>query len=131
MSSEGPMVAVNRTRGMRLASRVRVAKTHWSRLRGLIGTSELEFKTGCALWIVPCRGVHTFAMRFPLDLIYLDREGCVVGIFENVRPWRVAPVRMSAASVLELPPGAIAASATESGDKIEMLGVENNREGIA
>lgn len=125
------MVAVNRTQGLRLASSVRVAKTHWSRLRGLIGTSESEFQAGCALWIVPCRGVHTFAMRFPLDLIYLDRRGCVVGLFPNVRPWRVAPVRMNAASVLELPPGAIATSATRAGDKIEMLAMQSSRGDVA
>jgi uncharacterized membrane protein (UPF0127 family) len=90
-------------------------------MRGLIGTSATEFQTGQALWIIPCRGVHTFAMQFPLDLLYLDRDGCVVGLFENVRPWRVAPVRMRAASVLELPQGAIAHSATQSGDRIEMI----------
>ena len=121
MSSEVSMVAVNRTRGLRLASSVRVARTHWTRLRGLIGTSPSEFQPGSALWIVPCRGVHTFAMRFPLDLLYLDSRGCVVGVFENIRPWRVAPMRMKAASVLELPSGAIAHSATQSGDRIEML----------
>ena len=115
------MIAVNRTRGRRLASSVRIASSHWSRLRGLIGTSASEFQTGQALWIVPCHGVHTFAMQFPLDLIYLDGDGCVVGIFKNVRPWRVAPVRMRAASVLELPPGAIAHSATQAGDTIEMI----------
>lgn len=125
------MVAVNRTRGLRLATSVRVASTHWSRLRGLIGTPAVEFQAGQALWIVPCRGVHTFAMQFPLDLIYLDQDGCVVGLFENVRPWRVAPVRMRAASVLELPSGAIAHSTTQSGDRIEMITMQNAQGDVA
>lgn len=120
MSSTASMAAFNRTRGTRLASDVRVADTYWSRLRGLIGTVEPKFQLGQALWIVPCRGVHTFAMRFPLDLIYLDSGGGVIELLHNVRPWRVAPVKMRAASVLELPVGAIRDSGTEAGDRIEV-----------
>ena len=66
-------------------------------------------------------------MQFPLDLIYLDRDGCVVGVFENVRPWRLAPMRMHAMSVLELPPGAIAHSATQAGDRIEMITMQSTQ----
>ena len=131
MSSGLRMSAFNRTRETRVASRVRVANTHWSRLRGLIGTSASEFQSGEGLWILPCHGVHTFAMRFPLDLIYLDPERAVVEIFEAVKPWRVAPVRMRAASVLELPPGAIERSGTQTGDTIEMTAVESASEGAA
>ena len=120
MLSPSPMSAVNATRGTRLAKSVRVAGTHWSRLRGLTGTNAQDFQFGQALWIVPCRGVHTFGMRFPLDLIYLDHSGNVVDVLENVRPWRVAPIRMSAASVLELPAGAIYTSGTQRGDRIEI-----------
>lgn len=128
MSSTSSMAAFNRTRGTRLASDVRVADTHWSRLRGLIGTAEPKFQTGQALWIVPCRGVHTFAMRFPLDLIYLDSGGSVIELLHNVRPWRVAPVRMRAASVLELPVGAICDSGTKAGDRVEVLNTTRGTE---
>lgn len=129
MSSMSSMSAFNRTRGTRLASDVRVADTHWARLRGLIGTTEPKFQMGQALWIVPCRGVHTFAMRFPLDVIYLDSRGSVIELLRNIPPWRVAPMRMRAASVLELPVGAIRDSATEAGDRIELLNTLLGQEG--
>ena len=104
MSVPGPKgYALNRTRNAYLATHVRLAGTHWSRFRGLMGTEAASFPAGQGLWIVPCHGVHTFAMRFPIDVIYLDGDKVVVHIEENLKPWRVAPVRLRAASVLELP----------------------------
>ena len=131
MPSMSYMSAVNRTRGIRLAEQVLVAKTHWTRLRGLIGVSPSQFGSGKALWIVPCHGVHTFLMRFPIDVLYLDREGFVIGLNERVKPWRIAPVRISAASVLELPAGSLCNSATELGDCIEMVASEKSKEAVA
>ncbi len=63
MSHSAPIAAFNRTRRTCLAENVRIARTHWSRLRGLVGTDRSAFQPGQALWIVPCRGVHTLAMR--------------------------------------------------------------------
>ena len=121
MSSTSPMAAFNRTRGTCLADDVRVARTHWSRLRGLAGIGQTGFSAGQALWIVPCRGVHTLAMRFPLDVIYLDRHGVVVELRASVQPWRFAPISFHAASVLELPSGAIRRSRTAMGDTVEIV----------
>lgn len=121
MTSPSPMAAFNRTRGICLADDVRVARTHWSRLRGLIGVGEAGFPAGQALWIVPCRGVHTLAMRFPLDLVYLDRDGVVVNLRAGVEPWRFAPITFHAASVLELPSGVIRRSNTSIGDTVEIV----------
>jgi uncharacterized membrane protein (UPF0127 family) len=59
-------------------------------------------------------------MRFPIDVVYLDRNGTIVHIDENLKPWRFARVRMQAASVLELPGQALAATGTVVGDKIEI-----------
>ena len=115
------MAAFNRTRRTCLADDVRVARTHWSRLRGLAGIGQTGFCAGQALWIVPCRGVHTLAMRFPLDLIYLNREGVVVDLRATVQPWRFAPINFHAASVLELPSGAIRRSNTGIGDMVEIV----------
>src|SRR5258708_29053861 len=121
MLCPAPLAAVNRTRGMCLAENVRVARTHWMRLHGLIGTDESGFQRGQALWIVPCRGVHTLAMRFALDVIYLNQSGCVVDVQAGVKPWRFAPVHLRAASVLELPSGVIQRSGTVIGDQIEIV----------
>lgn len=121
MSPSAGIAAVNRTRGVCLAENVRVARTHWSRLRGLIGTDESAFEPGEALWIVPCRGVHTLAMNYPLDVIYLDQSGFVVHLQTGVKPWRFAPIHLRAASVLELPSGIIGRSGTVIGDQIEIV----------
>jgi uncharacterized membrane protein (UPF0127 family) len=112
--------AFNRTRGAYLATELSLANTHWSRLRGLMGTNKATFSAGKALWIVPCRGVHTFAMRFPIDVVYLDRGQVVVHVEKNLLPWRMAPVRLSAVSVLELPPNTLAGSGTSIGDELEI-----------
>jgi uncharacterized membrane protein (UPF0127 family) len=112
--------AFNQTRQIHLATDLAVAETHWSRLRGLLGTSEGDFRNGSGLWIRPCRGVHTLAMRFPIDVVYLDRAGMVVHLERELRPWRFAPVRMQAASVLELPRNTVASTGTALGDRIEI-----------
>jgi uncharacterized protein len=112
--------AFNQTRQACLATRLSVADTHWSRLRGLMGTSAGNFSAGSGLWIVPSHGVHTFAMRFPIDVIYLDEDRVVVHVEHALKPWRVAPVRWRAASVLELPGATLRPTGTGVGDKIEI-----------
>jgi uncharacterized protein len=115
-----PHQAFNQTRNVYLATDVTIADTHWSRLRGLIGLGEDDFRNGCGLWIRPCHGVHTLAMRFPIDVVYLDRAGTVVHVEHNLQPWRLSPVRMQAASVLELPSQTVARTETALGDRIEI-----------
>jgi uncharacterized protein len=112
--------AFNQTRQVYLATSLSPANTHWSRLRGLIGTTYDDFGNGSGLWIAPCRGVHTWGMRFPIDVVYLDREKTVIHLERDLRPWRFAPVKMRAASVLELPSQTITESGTRVGDKIEI-----------
>jgi uncharacterized protein len=112
--------AFNQTRNIHLATDVAIADTHFSRLRGLIGVSPDDFRNGAGLWIRPCHGVHTLAMRFPIDVLYLDRAGKVVHVEHNLQPWRFSPVRMQAASVLELPSQTVARTETALGDRIEI-----------
>jgi len=112
--------AFNQTRQVFLATDLAVAQTHWTRLRGLLGASADDFRNGRGLWIRPCRGVHTLAMRFPIDVLYLDCAGTVVHVEHNLQPWRFSPVRMQATSILELPSHTVARTGTALGDRIEI-----------
>jgi uncharacterized membrane protein (UPF0127 family) len=112
--------AFNQTRQAYLATALAIADTHWTRLRGLLGVRSGDFGNGSGLWIVPCHGVHTLGMGFPIDVVYLDDAKTVIHIQGDLPPWRFAPVRRRAASVLELPCRTAAETRTEVGDKIEI-----------
>jgi uncharacterized membrane protein (UPF0127 family) len=112
------MRALNARSQSEIASRLQKADTFWSRLRGLSGRSNLP--TGEALWIIPCRGIHTHGMAFSIDVLFLDAEGKVVGLEENLGPGRFAPIRWKAKTVLELPAGTIRRTCTQVGDPIEI-----------
>jgi hypothetical protein len=121
MPPRGPKgYAFNRTRTTYLATNLLIASTHWSRFRGLMATDSSRFTRGQGLWINPSHGIHTFAMRFPIDAVYLDRDRIVIHIEEGLKPWRLAAVRIQAASVLELPKGAIRESQTKLGDQVDI-----------
>lgn len=120
MSPSSTGIAYNKTRQTFLATQMRVANTHLARLRGLMALSPRRFFYGQALWIVPCHGVHTWFMRFSVDVIYLNSDNTVVHIEESLRPWRFAPVRMDADSVIEFPAHTIFNSGTRLGDKFEL-----------
>ena len=113
--------AFNRTRQAYLATQLSLAATHWSRLRGLMCTEAGSFHAGQGLWVVPSRGVHTFAMRFPIDVVYLDEHKNVVHLEQDLKPWRVAAVRRQAASVIELPRNILHSTGTSIGDEIEIV----------
>lgn len=117
----GMWAAHNATRSTVLMARGRVADRLWARVRGLMGARPLE--AGQGLWITPCNGIHTFWMGFPLDVVFLNRQMEVVAVQEAMPPWRVGRIVRGASSVLELPSGAIAATGTEPGDRIELSSV--------
>jgi uncharacterized protein len=122
MPAQGPTAyAFNRTRTTYLATELLIARTHWSRFRGLMATDAARFRRGQGLWITPCHGVHTFAMRFPVDVVYLDPERIVVHIEEELKPWRVGAIRVLATSVLELPVGTVRDTQTALGDQVDIL----------
>ena len=112
--------AFNRTREAYLATELAVADTHWTRLRGLLGLAPDDFRNGSGLWILPCHGVHTLGMGFPIDVVYLDRAMTVIEVQPALLPWRFGPVRRQAASVLELPCHIVSETKTAIGDRIEI-----------
>lgn len=112
------MPAVNLTRQTWLATTVRSADGFLTRLIGLLARRRLGAEE--ALWLVPCWAVHTIGMRFPIDVLFLDREGKVVTVLEGLRPWRLSPIVVRAHGVLELRGGTIRKSGTRLGDCIEV-----------
>lgn len=112
----------NLTRDTVLGTRVEIAGSGASRRKGLLGREGLEH--GGGLWIVPCESVHTFFMRFPIDLVYLDRKHCVRKVRNAVGSWRLSAC-LTAHSILELPAGTALATRTVSGDRLELIEVES------
>jgi uncharacterized membrane protein (UPF0127 family) len=106
----------NLTRQVVLADCVQVADDSETRRKGLLGRSGLP--AGEGLWIVPCESVHTFGMKFPIDLVYLDRKKKVKKVRSGVPPWRVSAC-LSAHSVLELASGTVRMTQTRPGDTLE------------
>lgn len=88
-------------------------------MKGLIGRSLQDFSQGGGLWIVPCDGVHTIGMNFPIDVAYLDAQGRILRIYHHLAPFRLAALSLKAKSVLELPPGVLAQTDTDIGDVLE------------
>jgi uncharacterized membrane protein (UPF0127 family) len=105
----------NLTRGVVLANSADLADTSAKRRTGLLKHTEL--KSGEGLWIVPCESVHSFFMKFTIDVLYLDRMKKVRGIRAEMKPWRVSAC-LPAHSVLELPAGTIAQTGTQKGDQM-------------
>jgi uncharacterized membrane protein (UPF0127 family) len=111
----------NVTRQVVLADRVEVADHGATRRKGLLGRDGLP--TGEGLWIVPCESVHTFGMKFPIDLVYLDRNKKVKKVVHAVPPWRLSACLL-AHSVVELVSGTVLRTQTNPGDMLEFSSIE-------
>lgn len=109
----------NRTREVMLGGDVKVADTFFGRLRGMLGRPPLE--EGQGLLLVPTRGVHMFGMKTALDVVFLDGSNTVCALYEELAPGERTKVHGEAGSALELPPGTIARTGTEVGDRLELV----------
>ncbi len=94
------------------------AETAFERTCGLLGKPALCDDQG--LWIAPCKSVHTFGMRYSLDIVYLDRRQQIQKIRSHMRPARVS-WHLLAQSVIELRGGTAAALGLEAGDELRWL----------
>lgn len=106
-------VTLKRENGDVVCDRCVVADSPVSRMKGLLGRSEL--RPGEGLLLRPASAIHTFFMRFPIDAVFLDRDWRIVGIADGVAPWRTAG-RKGAKAVLELPAGESARRGLRPGD---------------
>ena len=122
MKREEHLVARDLDTGLVVASRVTVATRRVERAVGLLGRSHLP--AGEALWIAPCHGVHTWFMRFPIDIIAMDSDGVVVDAVSVLKPWRMRLPKPGAYSVLELAAGTLESASTSIGHRIQMRPAE-------
>ena len=106
----------NKTRESFLGLRVATADTFLTRLKGPLGRIGLKPYDG--IWLIPSLGIHTIGMLFPIDLIYLDTDLRVIHLVEHLGPFRISPIRIKSASVLELESRAIYSSNTKIGDEL-------------
>jgi uncharacterized membrane protein (UPF0127 family) len=109
---------VNATRGTELADAARAATNPFSRGIGLIPRKSLP--QGEGLIIRPCNSVVTFFMRFPIDVLFIDRDGVVCHAAPSLVPWRTSKIVRASKQVIELPAGTMASTGTEVGDRVEI-----------
>jgi len=112
------MITVESENGDVLCDRCLLADTPWTRLRGLLGRKRLDENEG--LLIRPAGSVHTFFMRFPIDVVFLTRDDSVVKVVSGLRPWRLAGAR-GARRTLELPSGGAARARVALGQRLVLV----------
>ncbi len=113
------MKAINRRSLMEFAQELAVADTFFSRMKGLLGKSGLS--DGEGLLIRPCKGVSTFGMKFPIDVIFLDRHNRVIATRGEMPPNRLSRLHLRATAVIELPPRTIETASIRIGDQVEIV----------
>jgi hypothetical protein len=120
----------NERDGTLVAGHVEVAADSKSRRRGLLGRDRMA--PGAALVIAPCGGIHTFWMRFSIDVLFVKKDGRVVKCVDSIPPWRVA-LAVTAYAAIELPAGTIRLSKVRPGDRLAVVpaGASSDGAGVA
>jgi len=108
---------VNQRTGRVIASAVELALTSETRRKGLLGRDSLD--PSVAMIIAPCSAVHTFFMRFPIDVVFIDRQGRVLKISPDVQPWRMSAA-FKAHAVVELNGGSARRGDVQIGDQLAL-----------
>ena len=111
------LCVTNKSKGVIVIPRAKVAASMRSRFRGLLGMASLP--AGEGLWLTPCHSVHTFFMRFPIDVLFLDDQGIVLSR-ATLKPWRVSRWERRAAGVLEMAAGTLERTRTDVGDQLTL-----------
>jgi hypothetical protein len=112
------MRAVNVTQDTELAADLDAATNIFSRMKGLLGRRSLP--AGEGLLIRPCKSIHTFGMKFPIDVLFLDAHSTVIAALPDMKPGRISSFYAAATSVIELPAGTIEQSSTQPGDTVAL-----------
>ena len=109
---------LNLTRSSHLAEKAVIADNLFSRLKGLLKTASLG--AGEGMLLKPCNSIHTFFMRFPIDVAFVDRENQIIKIYHSLKPWRISGVFFNALYCLELPAGTLVSTHTQEGDFVQI-----------
>lgn len=118
-NDDSPLEAVNISKGgVVIASQVEWAGTSEQRRRGLLGRTSMGSNDG--IYIVPCEWVHTFRMKFPIDIVFLARDGRVLAVHHALKPNRLSKLVWRADGVLELAAGRLRDTGTDVGDIVEL-----------
>lgn len=113
------MKVVNITRDALLADKASLASTFLKRLIGLLNRSSLN--KGEALILQPSNSIHSFFMRFSIDVIFLDKHKRVIKTISPFEPYHLTKVYFNAVFTIELPVGIIETTATKEGDIISIV----------
>ena len=108
----------NTTRQTVISARAQRADSFFSRMKGLLGRESLL--PGEGLIITRCKSIHMLFMKFPIDVLFVSKEDCIVGFVEQIQPYQLSPHFFSAAYAIELPVGQIKASQSQKKDKIRI-----------
>jgi uncharacterized protein len=122
-----PLALVSDDASTPLASRVELAVSRRARRRGLLGRQRID--ANAALVLVPCAAIHTAFMRFPIDVIFVNREGRAVRIVSRMRPWRIA-ICTAARGVIELAAGSVEKRDIRVGDIVRLVKVNGTGPGV-
>jgi uncharacterized protein len=115
---EVKVLIINQRNEKIIAHNVIPSYTFWRRLKGLMFRKSLP--AGYAMHIMPCSSIHTFFMKFPLDVLYIDKNNQVVKVSLNIPPGKMEKVVRKAKSVIEMPAGSIDTESVEVGDQIQI-----------
>ncbi|MCB0308122.1 MAG: DUF192 domain-containing protein [Bdellovibrionales bacterium] len=94
------------------------AESFLDRAKGLLGSNNLAESSG--LWLVPCKSIHTFFMKFTIDVIFINSNSVVLGLYSKLPPYRLTKTFWSAHSAIELPAGVIQHTLTKIGHHLRI-----------
>ena len=113
------MKIINLSKNATLAREAKVAGSFFMRLKGLLGSQEIEPDGG--LILLPCDSIHTFFMRFPIDAAFLDKNNRIIKVYPHLKPWRLSGIFFNSTACIELPAGILLATKTQEGDQIQLI----------
>jgi uncharacterized membrane protein (UPF0127 family) len=106
--------------GELVATNVQVANNPYTRVLGLMFKPNMNGMGG--LLLNPCNSIHTFFMRFPIDVVFISKDDVVIKVIRSMAPWKMSWIYFKARKTLELPSGSLPTSIVE-GIQLEVEGV--------